>query len=220
MLAVAGGMLVVLPMARAGTIQVDKSTFTAGPSVDFDELANGAPIGSLYAGEGVTFSDFWGDTIDRAFFTDAGTAVAANMSGQQACCVPSATMTFAPFYQMVGFEVFSNGFTTFTVTAADGSTEVFNLNTHIAAPPPVRGRPTPPPSGVFVGFENALGIRSIALGPATGNGAFVIDNIVMQAPLVSGVPEPAGMPLLGLGVLGLLAGVRRRKAARAHHTNT
>ncbi len=198
--------------ASASTISIGASAFSNPPAITFDSIGNGVPITSQFAAQGVTFGNLWGDQVELTFFFDSGAAVAANFgSGVLGGAIP-ATMNFSTPYEMVGFELFSNGFTTVNVLGVDGQTTTFNV---YAYTPPIRNKYNQiivSAKGVFVGFENPTGISSISIGPSAVNNAFLVDNIILQAPV--GVPEPGTLALMGVSLLGLVAAARRRLGAR------
>lgn len=203
-----GSLLVAGSATYASTISVGQGAFTNAPSITFESIAWGEAIASQYASQGVTFGNLWGDARDVVFFTDAGSVVAANFGIGVLDGVTPVTMGFSTPYDMVGFELFSNGFTTVNVVGVDGQTNTFNIYAYV---PPIRnnrGQIVVQAKGVFVGFENPTGIGSISIGPSAGNNSFIIDNVILQAP--TGVPEPGTLGLLGVALLGLAFSARRR----------
>lgn len=203
---VLGLLLSVGTAAYATTISVGAGAFSDPPAIAFNSIVNGQAITNQFAAQGVTFNNLWGDQVDLVFFADSGVAVAANMSSHAACCVIPATMNFSTPYELIGFELFSNGYTTVNVVGVDGQTNIFDIYAYV---PPIRNsrdQIVVQAKGVFVGFENPTGISSISIGPSALNNAFLVDNIVLQAPVV---PEPGTFALVAICLLGLAAGARR-----------
>jgi PEP-CTERM motif len=190
-------LFLMSPALYADSVLVGSGAFANPPVITFETIANGTAITNQFAAQGVILSNFWGDTSDTVYFPDSGSVVASNFSGPAGCCQIPGTLTFSTLYTLAGFEIVSNGDTTFNVTGADGITNTFILD----------ARPTPS-SGIFVGFQDLAGITGISIGPSSAvNNAFAIDNVRLEAP--EAVPEPSTVGLLLAGI-GLLFVMRKR----------
>lgn len=92
-----------------------------------------------------------------------------------------------------------------TVTAADATSQTVMVNTV--------NRPT----ASFIGFTSDVAITSLSFRTISGQVGLVVDNFTTGQSLSTGtpppsVPEPTTALLVGVGLAGIAAAVRRRKA--------
>jgi hypothetical protein len=171
--------------------------------IDFDALASGAVVTSQFAGQGVTISggacatSFYSATV----FGGDPRQIANTLPPTGTCAgtsdspYPALTFTFANPIGSFGFNALSNS-DRLVFTTANGAIEL----------PVLRTQPAP-----FVGIVDATPFTSVTVA-ATGNGAFVFDNLTFRAATV--VPEPTTWTLLGTGLLAIGGAARRRRTPR------
>jgi hypothetical protein len=107
--------------------------------------------------------------------------------------------TYGQILEITGTEMFLSG-TTYKITHDDGITVKLDGSTIISSPGPQAG-------GVST-FTTTTGMHTIDIvyGECCGNPATLMSNLPVNNP----IPEPGSLELMALGVVGLLAGFRRK----------
>jgi hypothetical protein len=193
----------------AAVIYSDSTSFTTGLyTTVVDNYEN---AGYTFIQDNSSMSSVLGETdYQTTGFSDLNIVFGTGVGGNHMYCAgcngsflldfTSTSVSGANGVYGVGFDYFNtteplyNAF----VTYGDGSTENFALASAWGS------------ALQFWGITSNLGISSIHLGLTDGidtqEGSFAIDNLT-----IGKLPEPAGLLLLGLGLLGLVA-ARKRQA--------
>jgi len=198
--------------AHAQATGFKNSTGLSDPSttITFDEilLAAGTPVSDQYAAYGITF---------LGMVYDAGAAgalqgIAGHYLGNFIPITNPFTMFFSNAISGVAFAMGTNPNDATTISAYNGSTLVGTFTSPSTYTDP----------NAYWGFtaDNGASFDRIEVNVG-GGGTADIDNIQM-ARSVTTAPEPATIALVGTGLFGLAAIVRRRRAAppgfaAAHH---
>ena len=172
-------------------------------SIDFDDLADGAPLAGQYAG--LSFSAFNSGSPQAAIYNFAHSGpnvvslalpVLTGGGGGVAMDFAAAQQGVAFWY--LDFEIAGNGVAVFDgVNQLLGSFEMVYPN-----PNPIAWR--------FVGFvDSANDIRRIEVS-INGADMVALDSLQLSA----AVPEPASVALMLVGAMAVLGNVRRRASGR------
>ena len=202
---------VLVPGAvSASMIGVNSAYFGAGSTLTtFTGLADGTEVDGLVT-DGLTFdySLGLGDVV-----IDGGPGVTNTISppnivsvgdatGVLSVLLPSYTSAFGYGYAVLNTNPVANAT---TIALYDGATLVGSLV--------YNGIPDPIFAGGFAGIASTIPFNSVQITFSPSAPAFALDNIRTDTALVSAVPEPASLTLLGLGLAGM-AGRRWRQRKR------
>jgi PEP-CTERM motif len=196
---------VLVPGAvSASVISVNTAYFGAGSTLTtFTGLADGTEVDGLLT-DGLTFDYSLGSGV---VIIDGGPGITNNVdppnivsiddpTGVLSVLLPSYTSAFGYGYAVLALTPVANAT---TIALYDGATLVGSLS--------YNGIPDPDFSGGFAGIASTIPFNSVQITFAPGVEAFAVDNIRTDTALVSAVPEPASLTLLGIGLVGM--GARR-----------
>lgn len=171
-------------------------TSTAGTTINFNlAVPNATPLTSQYSG--VSFSGLLqNNDFDGAFPNVVGGGAANFVDGLANITGPG-SINFSNVVNSAYFNFVSNPGTTVFSTFLNGvPVETAFLSTGY--------------NGAFTGFQNSA-FNSLRIdATATGNGAFLLDNLSFTSGIASAAPEPGTwlMMILGFGTVGFA--LRRR----------
>ncbi len=202
-------------LAAASLAAVMAPALAAAPVVlDFEGIADLAPVGNFYAGIGVTFSPATLALIDA----DAGGS--GNFANEPSASTVmffldanNAILTYAAGFT-TGFSFFYSSSTAATVTVYDGLGGTGNVLGTLGLTAQGFDNCVGDPTGSFCNWT-AVGVafsgiaKSIDFGGTANQTGF--DNITFGS-VTPGIPEPSTYAMLALGLAGIGFVARRRKA--------
>ena len=198
-------LAIVAAPASASVVAVGAGAFGAGSTLTtFTGLADGTEVNGLVV-DGITFQYSLGDGL---VIINGGPGETNNVSPQNVVSIgdPAGVLTMV-LPSLVnafgyGFAILSSDpiASATTMSLFNGATAVGSLS--------FSGAPDPAFAGGFAGLQSTLAFDRIQV-IFSGGPAFALDNIRTAN---INVPEPGTLALLGLGIVGLGLG-RRRKAA-------
>ena len=190
-------------IAKASVVGVGPGAFPAGSTlITFTGLPSGTEVNGLTVG-GVLFSYSLGN---GQVIIDGGPGVTNNIDPQNIVSVgnpsgiltlslPGLATTFGYGYAILNTVAVPNAT---TITLFSGATNVGSLS--------YNGLPDPTFTGGFAGIQSTIPFDRVQITFAAQAPAFAVDNV-----RIASVPEPTTMLLLGTGLAGLAARVRRRR---------
>lgn len=199
------GILSSVRHSLLGLLVLGFSSFSPAATIDFEGLADGTTIGSTYSALGVVFSQAQavsaGISLNEVEFPPhSGANVALDFGG------PIVLLFSTPVVSFQGFFTYATGITLLG-TLSGGS--VASANSTFADNFVSSGNPP----NELLQLSSAGGIDTITITGDPAGGSFVVDDISFDVSVVSGVPEPATLVFLGIGLLGAAIG---RRAWVAH----
>ena len=189
-------------VAKATVVGVGPGAFPAGSTlITFTGLPDGTEVNGLIVG-GVLFNYSLGN---GNVIIDGGPGVTNNINPQNIVSVgnptgiltlllPGLATTFGYGYAILNTIPVPNAT---TITLFSGATNVGSLS--------YNGLPDPTFTGGFAGIQSTIPFDRVQITFAVAP-AFALDNV-----RIANVPEPTTMLLLGTGLAGLAARVRRRR---------
>ena len=201
------GTVLSTNIARADVIGVGPGAFPPGTTpITFTGLADGTEVNGLSFG-GILFSYSLGN---GHLIIDGGPGVTNNVGPPNIVSIGNPagilTLTLSGLSNTFGY-----GYAVLnTVPVANATTiTLFNGVTNVGSLA-YNGLPDPIFAGGFAGIQSTLAFDRVQITfNSAAAPAFALDNILVAS--TAPVPEPATMLLLGAGLAGLAAKVRRRR---------
>jgi hypothetical protein len=198
------GTLLSTSVARADVISVGPGAFAGATPITFTGIPDGTEVNGLSVG-GVLFNYSLGN---GHVIINGGPGVTNNINPQNIVSTGNPagilTLTLSGLTHSIGY-----GYAILSVGPVVGATTItlFNGVTNVGSLA-YNGLPDPVFTGGFAGIQSTLAFNRVEVTFNTAQApAFALDNVVLGA----AVPEPTTMLLLGTGLAGIAAKVRRRR---------